>query len=244
MPEEEGRSVEVVFGDRVTLDFSGLRAPPASTLVNPDREKKAKLAYDEAIANSMSQMEALNAFRSRAQYFLTLATGAAAILSFSDEVQAGSGWSARTVSFWVGVGGFGLTALAVLLMYLPVQWRQNPGGAPERKGEVPRRWVSFFTGAFNRYPARAAIENHSLSRSRFIDQPDRPYAEMILEWNERHRFNHRVNEFTVGWMGRLSVLAIVGVAVLVIAWLYNGYGLSDPPPTRDRMQVELLEPGD
>lgn len=204
-------------------------APPG------DREKKAKLAYDEVLSLAKAQVDVMQAFRTRGNVLLTIATGTAAILSFSDEVQSGSFPSARFFSFWAGVVGIVIAALCVLALYLPVKWKENPGGLAGHRVERRGLW-SLVTG---KYVETGPLESSAALGA--VQSESASYVELLETWGEYHRGNYRYNEALLARMGALTRVAILGVIVLVVAWLSNGYGLGDTPKSPEKIIVELKQ---
>lgn len=207
----------------------------AATSTPGDREKKAKLAYDEVLALGKAQVDVMQAFRTRGNVLLTIATGTAAILSFSDEVQSGSFPTARFITFWVGVVGIVIAALCVLALYLPVKWRENPGGLAGRPVEG-RGLLSLVTGRY--------VETGPAETSEALDairSESASYVALLEAWGEFHRGNYRYNEALLARMGALTRVAILGVMLLVVAWLANGYGLGDVAKSPQQIIVELKQ---
>lgn len=221
-------------GSKIRVTVQPTEGEDSAKAANADREKKAKLAYDEILALGKAQVDVMQAFRTRANVLLTIATGTAAILSFSDEVQNGAFASARFFTFWAGVLGVVIAAFCVLALYMPVKWKENPGGVAGM-GVVKSHW-SAVTGRFS--------ENGPAEKSAALDairSDSASYVMLLEEWGEYHRHNYQYNDALLVRMGALTRVAIVGVIVLVVAWLCNGYGLPDIPKSPERIIVQLEE---
>lgn len=177
-------------------------------------EKKAKLAYDEAIRAVTDQNSARDAFRTRAAILLTAATALNAAYSFN-KLTVGGAWSETFISFYLGLGAFFVAIGSVAFTYGPRSWKGNPG-------------------------AEDFLVNEYLDAS-CDKSATEPYGKMLAELAVVHQDNYCNNKSEIGRMRTAYWIGLAGIVVLAVAWGWNAFVVDKPTVKPEPTEVILLE---